>query len=86
MDDLWLLDAFIHLKRAQLLKLIRGAVLWTIWLERNCNCFHSITPKTVQAFDIKFLSLVQFWCTHLGDSLLHDIKLILPQDVQRLHL
>lgn len=32
--DLWILDASIPLKDKLLLEMIRGAVLWVIWLEK----------------------------------------------------
>ena len=37
-SDLWLLDSAIPLKDRLLVEMIRGAVIWTVWLERNKVC------------------------------------------------
>ena len=35
LDELWLIDASIPLKDRLLVELLRGVVLWTIWLEKE---------------------------------------------------
>lgn len=46
--DVWILDAGIPLKDRRLLELVRSAVLWSVWLERNRVFFlmvHLLQPK-----------------------------------------
>lgn len=41
-EDLWSLDAVVHLKDMLLLELGRGAILWSVWLVRNKLCFEGL--------------------------------------------
>ena len=34
-EDLWIIDAKIPFKDRQLIEMVRGSVLWTVWLNRN---------------------------------------------------
>jgi hypothetical protein len=73
LEDIWVLDALIPYKNITLVEMIRGAVLWTIWLERNILCFQNGSPKSVTSIGIQILSLVFFWCQHAHTPLYTDL-------------
>jgi hypothetical protein len=60
LEDIWFLYAFISFKHAQLVKMIRGEVLWIIWLERNNLYFNIVEPNFAKIINIMILSLVHF--------------------------
>ena len=80
--DLWLLDASIPLKDQLLVELIRGAVLWVIWLERNDLIFNNSEIRPIQALAAKIIALTTFWCKNIGDSSYLKLTIILPNDVK----
>ena len=85
MDDLWFINAFIPLKNAPLVEIVRGVVLWCVWLEKNKLCFQNTCVPSLSSVGTKIISLVDFWCkTLLSSSLLH-LSLILPLDTNHLH-
>jgi hypothetical protein len=73
-------------KNSQLIEMIRGAVLWTIWLEWNILCFQNGSQKIIRSVEIQILRLVFFWCQHACPSLYNDLLSIMPQKVQNLPL
>jgi hypothetical protein len=46
-QDLWYLDRCIPLKNKYVIEMVRGVVLWNVWLERNRLCFTNHKPRTV---------------------------------------
>ena len=83
-DDLWILDAAIPLKDRLLIELVRGAVLWQIWLERNNIIFKGSSPQSLKVLGSKIISLVLFWCKSNSDKSYFKLTLILPCDVKKL--
>ena len=83
-EELWLLDAAIPLKDKLLLEMIRGAVLWLLWLERNKVIFQGSQPVPLKVLGAKILSLVSFWCKSNNDKSFFKLTLILPCDVKEL--
>ena len=79
-DDLWILDAYIPLKDKKLLELIRGAVLWTVWIERNNMCFQNKNPRIVQGIASSIVALASFWCQSKQNDSYFKLSLILPFD------
>jgi hypothetical protein len=53
LEDIWLIDALLPYKNIQLVKMIRGALLWTIWLKRNRLCFHTGSPKSIRTIGVQ---------------------------------
>ena len=84
MDDLWLLNASIPLKDRPLVELVRGAVLWCIWLARNKLCFQHTNIPTLQAVGSRIISLSTFWCQSLNDGSFQHLPLILPMNTNGL--
>ena len=80
--DLWLLDASIPLKDQLLIELIRGVVLWIIWLERNDLIFNNSEIRPIYALATKIIALITFWCKNNGDSSYLKLTIILPNDVK----
>ena len=78
MDDVWFLNAAIPLKNKPVVELVRGAVLWCIWLERNRICFQNHSVPTLQVVGSKIISLASFWCKTLNDGSMLHLSLILP--------
>jgi hypothetical protein len=79
-----LIDASIPFKDRLLIELLRGAVLWIIWLERNRLCFNDSTPCSIKILGTKIISLTQFWCQSRGDDYFFKLNLIMPFDVKDL--
>jgi hypothetical protein len=86
LEDIWVIDALIPYKNSQLIEMIRGAVLWTIWLERNKLCFQNDPPKIIKSVGMQILRLVFFWCQHACSSHYNDLLSVMPQEVQNLPL
>jgi hypothetical protein len=69
------------------MELIRGAVLWTIWLEINRLCFNDkCKPKHVTVIGMQIISLSRYWCGIKGKVNLLHLSIILLQDVEILSL
>jgi hypothetical protein len=68
------------------MEMIRGAVLWTIWLEINCLCFYNGTLKLLRSTGLQILTLVSFWCQHATASQITNLPLTVPLEVQSLPL
>jgi hypothetical protein len=86
LQDIWSIDASIPFKNIHLVEMIRAAILWVFWLERNKICFKGGTPKNIQSMSLHVISLVSFWCKTVDESLFHKLSLLLPHDVQNLHM
>ena len=85
LDDLWLLDASIPLKDRLLVELLRGAILWIVWLERNRVIFNdNTTPISAKSVGFKIISLATFWCKSSSDNSYLKLSLMLPCDVKDL--
>lgn len=82
-DDLWFTDACIPFKDRLLIELLRGAVLWSISLNRNALCFNQ-TPTSMRKIDAQILSLAQFWCKANSDALVASLDCILPKNITKL--
>ena len=59
-NELWLLDVYIPLKDILLVELIRGVVLWNIWLEMNRIIFKGGIPKNVQTIGGQMITMASF--------------------------
>lgn len=84
MDDIWFINALIPLKNKPMVELVRGAVLWCIWLERNKICFQNTSIPSVQAMGSKIIALSTFWCQSLNNGSLLHLSLILPLNTNNL--
>jgi hypothetical protein len=49
-------------------ELVRGAVLWTVWLERNKLYFTDKDACSVSVLERKIISLATYWCSQKGKS------------------
>jgi hypothetical protein len=61
-QDLWHLDSCIPLKNKYVIEMIRGAVLWNVWLERNRLCFTNYKSRTVSMLAMQIISMAHHWC------------------------
>ena len=82
--DLWLLDAYIPLEDRQLIELVRGTVIWVLWLERNNLCFNKYKPKPIRSLAAQIISLASFWYKSKMDDSFFKLTLILPFDIKDL--
>jgi hypothetical protein len=55
----------IPLKDTVIVEMVRGAILWVIWLERNKLCFTNEKYRNIKAVGLQIISLTSFWCTHM---------------------
>jgi hypothetical protein len=66
-EDLWDLDCNIPLKNQYVVELIRGVVLWTVWLERNRLYFNDMSKlKNIAVIGMQIVSLARYWCEIQG--------------------
>lgn len=61
-QDLWFIDTCIPLKDRVLIELHRGAIMWTIWLERNRLIFKGATCKNSAMMGAQIIAMASFWC------------------------
>lgn len=84
MADLWAIDAYIPMKDSNVVELIRGAVLWCVWLERNSLIFKNENAKSLQSLGAQIISLVKFWCQHQNYDAITNLNCIMPCDTKEL--
>lgn len=60
LEDIWNINAGISLKDQPLIELIRCAVLWVLWTEKNKLCFNECHQKSVQALGLQIINLANF--------------------------
>jgi hypothetical protein len=62
-QDLWRIDCCIPLKNQYVVELVRGAVLWAVWPERNKLYFTDKDACSVSILRRKIISLAIYWCS-----------------------
>jgi hypothetical protein len=77
---LWDLNFRISLKDAIVIEIVRGAVLWAVWLERNKIVFISSKLRSLKCLALQIISLASFWCLHTSNGNLRNLSLVLPQN------
>jgi hypothetical protein len=82
--ELWDIDGYIPMKDPNVVEMIRGAVLWCVWLERNRLIFRGATAKSLQNIGAQIISLVKFWCHHQTYEANTNLTCILPCDTKDL--
>jgi hypothetical protein len=61
MEDLRKIDYSILLKNQYVVELIRGAILWSFWLEMNRLCFYDQSKtKNVAVIGLHIISLARY--------------------------
>lgn len=83
-EDLWEIDYCIPLKDANLEEIIRGSVLWSLWLDRNRIVFKDGRIQDIKFLGSKILSVAYFWASQQKSDLSSQLNLILPCDVKDL--
>lgn len=66
--------------------MIRGVVLWTIWLERNRLCFQGGFCESLKSVDNVIITSAKFWCAVRKDGSILKLFLILPDNTLDLPL
>jgi hypothetical protein len=84
LSDLWLVNYCIPLKNKFVTELLRGAVLWTIWLERNKLVLTDKKTSSIVMLGRKIINLTHYWCLQKGKVDLLKLSLILPHEVDDL--
>lgn len=52
------------MKDPNIVKIIRGVVLWSVWLERNMLIFKGASSRSVQSIGVQIVAIAQFSCQH----------------------
>jgi hypothetical protein len=86
LQDLWYIDSSIPIKDTVNVEMVRRAILWVIWLERNKLCFTNGKCKNIKVVGLQIISLTFFWCTHMRKGNLLKPSLVLPQTTDDLFL
>lgn len=63
MDASWFINASILLKGRLLVELVKGVVLWCIWLY-----FQDTSTPTLQVVGTRIISLCTSWCNNLNNG------------------
>jgi zinc-binding in reverse transcriptase len=80
-QDSWQMDCCIPLKNKFVIEMVRGAVLWTVWLERNKLCFTDKQACSIPVLGNKIISLANYWCSQKGKVNLFKLSLVMSQEV-----
>jgi len=81
---LWKIDYCIPLKEPNIIEIIRGSVLWNIWLDRNRIIFKEGNIQDVHVIVSKILTMARFWASNQKSDLTCHLNLILPCDLKDL--
>jgi hypothetical protein len=81
---LWYIDAIFPYKNSEVCELIRWAVIWIIWKERNKLIFKGGYCKSIRAIESSINSLAKYWSLRKNDEFQTKLYLILPLDIQLL--
>lgn len=82
---MWPIDNLIPLKDKKIVELVRGAVIWSIWLEKNRNIFRGGNIKSYRSLDISIINLVKYLCQMSKNNSYLKTQLVLLVDVERLY-
>jgi hypothetical protein len=64
--------------------MLKGAGIWTLWLERNRLIFKGSNCKSVRNLGGSIISLIKFWCQAKGNSYIDNLHLVVPPNVNSL--
>jgi hypothetical protein len=78
------IDTSIPMKDSNVVEMVRGAVLWCVWLERNRLIFKDGTAKNVQCLGAQIIYFVKFWCKSQSYDAIDNLTYILPCDTKNL--
>jgi hypothetical protein len=67
------------MKDKLLTELVRSAICWILWIEKNEIIFQSKTPSRIRSLELKIIVLAKFLCTVCNTSHLLKHSLVLPQ-------
>lgn len=84
LDDLWDIGTCIPMKDDNLVMMIIGAVLWTVWLERNRLIFKGGVAKGPHTLGTQIIAFVKFWCSLQKYEAIEKLIYILPPDAKDL--
>lgn len=75
MQDLWELDRCIplSLKDPHLVELTRGAVLWTLWIERNRIIFKGHI-RSIRNIGSQIIATAKFWDVGIENGFIEDSR------------
>jgi hypothetical protein len=76
--DIWHLNTYIPYKDDNICEMIRGAVLWIIWNERNILIFREGNCKNIRTLGNQILALIKYWSQLNGQDCTDKLKFIVP--------
>ena len=81
---LWDMDYCIPLKDPKLIEIIRGAVLWTLWNDRNRIIFQNGQVHDIKVLGSKIISVACFWALNQKQDLTSQLNIIFPCHLKNL--
>ena len=78
------MDYCIPLKDPNIIEIIRGSVLWSLWLDRNIIIFQGGQVQAVHVLGSKILTIARFWALNQKIDLSCKLNLIFPCDLKEL--
>jgi hypothetical protein len=85
-DELWQLNVFIPFKDDNICEMVRRAVTWVIWKERNRLIFKEGSCKSLRSIGGDLITLLKYWGQIKGNRCLDNLHLIVPTYVNDLSL
>lgn len=87
LENLWFIDACISLKKDTILiKLVRAATLWVVWLIRNKVCLNNSPIPSLASIGTAIIVLTSYCCKVKHNDTFFKLTLIQSMDVSFLTL
>jgi zinc-binding in reverse transcriptase len=77
-EELWIIDNYILFKDTNLCEILRAAILWVIWKERNRLIFHRGNHKSIRTLGGYIISLIKYWCQLKKNNYVDTLHHVIP--------
>lgn len=64
--------------------MVRGTVIWSVWLERNKIIFKGGKIKSAKSLGMYIVNLVKYWCQLGKNNSYLKAQMVIPWDVNDL--
>jgi zinc-binding in reverse transcriptase len=85
-EDLWIIDNYIPFKDPNLCEMLRTAILWVIWKERNRLIFQWGNCKSLKNLGGSIIALIKYCCQIKGNNYTVILYYVIPSNINALSL
>jgi hypothetical protein len=85
-EDLWIIDNYIPFKDTNLCEILRDAILWVIWKERNILIFQGGNHKSIRTLGGSIIALIKYRCQLKGNNYTDTLHLVISFNTNELPL